>query len=42
MNVLPLLFNAYLGTELPTHENGAAFWFGPRPQDHTFVSEIQG
>lgn len=40
VNVLPMLFNAYLGTQLPTHEN--AFWFGPRPQDHAFVSEDPG
>jgi hypothetical protein len=35
VNVLPLLFNAYLGTDLPIRAN--EFWFGPRPQDHRFV-----
>ncbi len=40
VNVLPMLFNAYLGTQLPTHPN--TFWFGPRPQDHMFASEDPG
>ena len=35
VNVLPILFNAYMGTNMPTHPN--EFWFGPRPQDRTFV-----
>ena len=37
VNVLPTLFNAYLGTQLPTSPN--QFWFGPRPADQTFVTE---
>ena len=35
VNVLPILFNAYLGTELPLQPD--QFWFGPRPQDRAFV-----
>lgn len=35
VNVLPILFNAYLGTDLPLRPDEV--WFGPRPQDRTFV-----
>jgi len=35
VNVLPILLNSYLGTDLAVHPN--EFWFGPRPQDRTFV-----
>ena len=35
VNVLPDLFNAYLGTGLSRQPN--QFWFGPRPADKAFV-----
>ena len=35
VNVLPTLFNAYLGTNLPSHPDQV--WFGPRPQDKRFT-----
>ncbi len=40
VNVLPTLFNAYLGTTLPLHPDQV--WFGPRPQDNRFVLEGGG
>ena len=35
VNLIPTLFNAYLGTELPMQP--AEYWYGPRPQDSTFI-----
>ena len=35
VNVLPILFNAYLGTDMPIRPDET--WFGPRPQDERFV-----
>jgi hypothetical protein len=35
VNVLPLLFNAYLGTELPTHPDD--LYFGPTPNNSYMV-----
>ncbi len=35
VNILPTLFNAYLGTSLPKQPDQV--WFGPRPQDNSFT-----
>ena len=35
IDVLPTLFDAYLGTDLPTQSS--EIWFGPRPQDGRFM-----
>ena len=40
INVVPTLFNTYLGTRLPLEPSEV--WFGPRPQDDQFVLEDDG
>jgi sulfatase-like protein len=35
VNVLPILFNSYLGSDLPLHPND--LWFGPAPGNDRFV-----
>ena len=38
VNVLPILFNAYLGTDLPLHPND--LWYGPAQNLDRFVPYV--